>query len=188
MALLFTYFQGIAKWPILIHPYDCRFMQLAVLEVHSKGWSKIGAGARARCVIIAIRQSNDGSSIRSWLNWESCALSYMNFCMQLAVLEARSKGWGRIGQAPAGRSKSAPRGVPRSRIAAASRPPPITVSSAARRHTCSHTQPCHSSDACSSKSPKRAKKQPRRPASITLRSATTNRGSAQASCTLSWAT
>ena len=36
--------------------------------------------------------------------------------MQLAVLEARSKGWGRAGQAPKGRSQSAPREVPRSRI------------------------------------------------------------------------
>ena len=36
--------------------------------------------------------------------------------MQLAVLEARSKSWGRAGQAPKGRSQSAPRGVPRSRI------------------------------------------------------------------------
>ena len=50
--------------------------------------------------------------------------------MQLAVLEARSKGWGRIGQAPKGRSQSAPRGVPRSRVAPASRPAVITVSTA----------------------------------------------------------
>ena len=39
---------------------------------------------------------------------------------QLSVLEARSKSWGRIGQAPKGRSQSAPRGVPRSRIIASS--------------------------------------------------------------------
>ncbi|CAL5224430.1 g7114 [Coccomyxa viridis] len=45
---------------------------------------------------------------------------------RLAVLEARSKGWGRIGQAPKGRSQSAPRGVPRSRIAPAARPASIT--------------------------------------------------------------
>ena len=50
--------------------------------------------------------------------------------MQLAVLEARSKGWGRIGQAPKGRSQSAPRGVPRSRVAPAARPASITVCTA----------------------------------------------------------
>lgn len=56
--------------------------------------------------------------------------------MQLAVLEARSKGWGRIGQAPKGRSQSAPRGVPRSRIAPAGRPASLTVRTAS---LCLHT-------------------------------------------------
>lgn len=43
------------------------------------------------------------------------------------MLEARSKGWGRIGQAPKGRSQSAPRGVPRTRLVPAGRPASITV-------------------------------------------------------------
>lgn len=57
-------------------------------------------------------------------------LSCEHWGLQLAVLEARSKGWGRIGQAPKGRSQSAPRGVPRSRIAPAARPASITVCTA----------------------------------------------------------
>ena len=72
---------------------------------------------------LAVLEARNAQSVLAW-HTSGCSSEY---CMQLAVLEARSKGWGRIGQAPKGRSQSAPRGVPRSRIAIAGRPAPITV-------------------------------------------------------------